>query len=50
MYLRLLGAGPDVMIPLMVERSVEMMVGIYGVMKAAAVHMPVEPDLPVDRV
>lgn len=32
------------------ERSVEMMIGIYGVLKAGAVYLPLNPDTPVERL
>ena len=49
-YLGALGVGPDVLVPLMVERSVEMVVGIYGVMSAGGGYVPLDSGLPVERL
>ena len=49
-HLRTLGVGPEVLVPLMVERSLEIMVGIYGVMKAGGAYAPLDLDLPVARL
>src|SRR5687768_11652957 len=47
--LRAEGVGPGAIVALMVERSVAMMVGILGVMKAGGAYLPVPPDNPAER-
>ncbi|HEY6803101.1 MAG TPA: amino acid adenylation domain-containing protein, partial [Pyrinomonadaceae bacterium] len=49
-YLRELGVGPEVVVGLCVERSVEMMVGLLGVLKAGGVYLPLEPANPIARI
>ncbi|WP_368670819.1 amino acid adenylation domain-containing protein [Myxococcus sp. AM010] len=45
-----LGAGPDVLIGLCAERSIEMIVGILAILKAGSAYLPLDPDLPRDRL
>jgi len=47
--LRELGAGPEVIVGISVERSLEMMVGLLGILKAGAAYMPLDPAFPVER-
>jgi amino acid adenylation domain-containing protein len=49
-YLCSLGAGPEVVIGLCVERSVEMIVGMLAILKAGAVFLPLEPRYPAERL
>ncbi len=49
-YLQGLGAAPDVLIGLHVERSVEMIVAILGVLKAGAACVPLDPTYPAERL
>ncbi|WP_418120883.1 amino acid adenylation domain-containing protein [Variovorax sp. NFACC29] len=44
------GVGPDVLVGLCVERSVEMMVGILAVLKAGGAYVPLDPEYPADRL
>ena len=48
--LREKGARPDSIIAIMVERSLEMMVGIMGILKSGAAYLPISPDYPEERV
>ena len=41
---------PDDLIGLCVERDVEMMVGILGILKAGAAYVPLDPRYPEDRL
>jgi len=49
-YLRKRGVGPEVLVGLCVERSLEMIVGIMGVLKADGAYLPLDPSYPADRI
>jgi amino acid adenylation domain-containing protein len=49
-YLRELGVGPEVLVGICVERSVEMIVGALGVLKAGGAYVPILPTYPQDRI
>ncbi len=49
-HLRQLGVGPDVLVGLCVERSVEMLVGLLGIHKAGGAYVPLDPTYPVERL
>jgi surfactin family lipopeptide synthetase A len=49
-YLRKLGVGPDVLVGLSVERSVEMVIGVLGIMKAGGAYVPLDPAYPQERL
>ncbi|MFI1016710.1 amino acid adenylation domain-containing protein [Streptomyces sp. NPDC020965] len=44
------GAGADDIVAVAVPRSVELMVALLGVVKSGAAYLPLDPDLPADRV
>ncbi|TCP59426.1 amino acid adenylation domain-containing protein [Tumebacillus sp. BK434] len=44
------GVGPGVLVALCAERSVEMVVGLLGVMKAGGAYVPVDPGYPAERI
>ncbi len=48
--LRALGAGPEMLVGLCVERSVEMAVGLLGILKSGAAYVPLDPAFPRDRL
>jgi len=48
--LRRLGVGPECLAGLCLERSVEMVVAILGVLKAGGAYLPLDPDYPEDRL
>nr|WP_282707244.1 AMP-binding protein [Pseudomonas syringae] len=45
-----LGISPDDRVAICVERGVEMVVGLLGVLKAGAAYMPLDPAYPVERL
>jgi amino acid adenylation domain-containing protein len=49
-YLAGLGAGPDVVVGLLVERSVNMIVGLLGILKAGGAYLPLDTGLPPERL
>jgi amino acid adenylation domain-containing protein len=49
-HLRGLGAGPDVLVGLLVERSLEMVVGLLGILKAGGAYVPLDPSFPEHRL
>jgi non-ribosomal peptide synthetase component F len=49
-YLRGFGVGPEVLVGICVERSVEMIVGVLGVLKAGGAFVPIDPKHPQERI
>ncbi|MGV9950274.1 non-ribosomal peptide synthetase, partial [Rhodococcus aetherivorans] len=49
-YLMSQGVGPESLVALAMRRSVEMLVGIYAVLEAGGAYVPVDPDLPAERI
>ncbi|MGZ3459276.1 MAG: condensation domain-containing protein, partial [Archangium sp.] len=49
-HLRRLGVGPDAVVALCVERSLEMVVGLLGILKAGAAYLPLDPSYPRERL
>ncbi|HEX6046567.1 MAG TPA: amino acid adenylation domain-containing protein [Pyrinomonadaceae bacterium] len=48
--LRRLGAGPETPIGITAERSLEMIAGVLGILKAGAAYVPLSPDTPPERL
>ncbi|HVF42737.1 MAG TPA: amino acid adenylation domain-containing protein [Pyrinomonadaceae bacterium] len=48
--LRAHGAGPEVLVGVMMERSLELMVAFLGVLKSGAAYVPLDPDYPLERL
>ncbi|MGZ5133944.1 MAG: amino acid adenylation domain-containing protein, partial [Flavitalea sp.] len=44
------GAKAETLIPVCIERSVEMIIGVLGILKAGAVYVPIDPDYPEERI
>ena len=49
-YLRRQGVGPDQPVAICVERSLEMVVGLLGIMKAGGAYVPLDPSYPSERL
>ncbi|HEY5864958.1 MAG TPA: amino acid adenylation domain-containing protein, partial [Candidatus Tectomicrobia bacterium] len=49
-HLHTLGVGPDVPVGLCVERSLELLVGLLGILKAGAAYIPLDPAYPPARL
>ncbi|HEY2739618.1 MAG TPA: amino acid adenylation domain-containing protein, partial [Thermoanaerobaculia bacterium] len=48
--LRRLGVGPDVLVGLLVERSLDMIAGVLGILQAGGVYVPLDPQYPAERL
>ncbi|NEZ84183.1 amino acid adenylation domain-containing protein [Clostridium botulinum] len=44
------GVKADSIVGIMVERSVEMIVGIMGILKSGGAYLPIDPSYPVERI
>jgi non-ribosomal peptide synthetase component F len=44
------GAGPESVVAVMLDRSVELVVALLGVLQAGAAYLPVDPAYPADRI
>jgi amino acid adenylation domain-containing protein len=44
------GVGPDLLVGICLERSLEMFVAVLGVLKAGGAYLPLDPDAPSDRL
>ena len=49
-YLQSLSVGPESLVGIAVERSIEMIVGLYGILKAGGAYVPLDPTYPAERV
>ena len=49
-YLRRRGVGRDTLVALCVERSLEMILGLVGIMKAGGAYVPLDPEQPASRL
>jgi len=45
-----LGAQPDSLVGIFIERSIEMMIGLLAIQKAGAAYVPLDPAYPRDRI
>ena len=44
------GVGADVIVGLMMERSIEMIIAVFGILKAGGAYLPIDRRFPVDRI
>ncbi|NIM12655.1 MAG: amino acid adenylation domain-containing protein, partial [Candidatus Aminicenantes bacterium] len=44
------GVLADDIVVIMVERSIEMIIGILGILKAGGAYLPIDPDYPQERI
>jgi len=49
-YLQMLSVGPDVIVGLLAERSLEMVVALLGILKAGGAYLPLDPSYPPQRL
>jgi aspartate racemase len=49
-YLQSLGVGPEVMVGVCVERSLEMVIGLLAILKAGGAYLPLDPGYPAERL
>jgi amino acid adenylation domain-containing protein len=49
-HLRSMGAGAGTLVGLCLERSIEMVVGLLGIIKAGGAYVPLDPALPKERL
>ncbi|MEB0191363.1 non-ribosomal peptide synthase/polyketide synthase [Pseudomonas sp. CCI1.1] len=44
------GVGPDVLVGICIERSIEMVVGLLAILKAGGAYVPLDPEYPQERL
>ena len=44
------GVGPDSLVGIAVERSIEMVVGLLAILKAGGAYVPLDPEYPAERL
>ena len=49
-HLRKSGVGPEVLVGISVERSLEMLIAVFGVLKAGGGYVPLDPSYPQERL
>ena len=49
-HLQSLGIGPEVLVGICVERSVDMVVGLLAILKAGGAYVPLDPNYPKERL
>lgn len=49
-YLQTQGVGPETLVGICMERSLEMVVGLLGILKAGAAYVPLDPAYPTERL
>ena len=49
-YLRSKGVGPDVLVGICLERSLELVISLLGILKAGGAYVPLDPGYPQERL
>jgi amino acid adenylation domain-containing protein len=49
-YLRGRGSGPGVLVGVFLDRGIDMIVALLGILKAGAAYVPLDPDYPAERL
>jgi amino acid adenylation domain-containing protein len=49
-HLRQLGVGPETLVGICVERSLEMVIGLLGILKSGGAYVPLDPAYPKERL
>jgi amino acid adenylation domain-containing protein/thioester reductase-like protein len=49
-YLQSLGVKPEILVGVCIERSLEMLIALLGVLKAGGAYIPLDPSYPTDRL
>ncbi|MGR3219103.1 MAG: non-ribosomal peptide synthetase, partial [Candidatus Anammoxibacter sp.] len=49
-YLRCRNVGPEILVGILMERSLDMIVAVLGVLKAGGAYVPLDPDYPDERL
>ena len=49
-YLQSLDVAPETMVGICLERSLEMVIGLYGIIKAGGAYVPIDPEYPEERL
>ena len=49
-FLEKLGVGQETMVGVFMERSLEMVISLYGILKAGGAYVPLDPEYPQERI
>jgi len=49
-HLIALGVGPEILVGICLERSLEMVIGLLGILKAGSAYLPLDPAYPKERL
>src|SRR5579885_2503335 len=49
-FLQVLGVGPEIIVGLCLQRSIEMIIGLLAILKAGGAYLPLDPSSPDDRI
>jgi amino acid adenylation domain-containing protein/non-ribosomal peptide synthase protein (TIGR01720 family) len=49
-FLQKMGVGPETLVGVFMERSLEMVISLYGILKAGGAYVPLDPEYPAERV
>ncbi|MGE5341276.1 MAG: amino acid adenylation domain-containing protein [Candidatus Omnitrophota bacterium] len=44
------GVQPDTIVAIKIERSIEMIIGVLGIIKSGGAYLPIDPDYPQERI